>query len=181
MLGEHVMTAIQIAGKSFEPHEIIEHAKKARGWFAAIAAFSIVNSLLIMFGAEVSFVIGLGATQVVDAIMAVTRQEAGASAATALTVVGFGINLCIIGVVMLIWWASGKGSTTAYLVGMVLYALDGLIFVLVQDWIGVGFHVFFLAMLWGGYRFMREWARAESILSQTPPGPQPETFFTPTT
>ncbi len=175
------MTAIRIGRKSYRPNEIIEHAKKARGWFAAIAALSFVNSLLIMFGAEMTFVIGLGATQVVDAIVAATRQEAAASAATVLSVIGLAINLCIIGVVMVIWWAAGRGSAAAYLVGMVLYALDGLIFLLAQDWIGVGFHVFFLAMLWGGYRFMREWARAESILAQTPPGPQPETYVTPTT
>jgi hypothetical protein len=174
------MTAIEIAGKSYQPNEIIEHAKKARGWFVAIAAFSFVNSLLIMFGAEVSFVIGLGATQVVDAIVAVMREEMASSAAAVASAIGLLINLCIIGVVMVIWWASGRGSTAAYIVGMVLYGLDGLIFLLVGDWIGVGFHVFFLFMLWGGYRFMREWRNAQAFLAHESPMPPPETYVAPT-
>jgi hypothetical protein len=175
------MTAIEIAGKSYEPREIVEQAKKARGWFAAIAAFSFVNSLLIMFGVEVSFVIGLGATQVVDAIVAVTREQGGASVGAVVSVIGLLMNLCIIGMVVFIWWASGRGSTAAYIVGMVLYALDGFIFLAVGDWIGVGFHVFFLFMLWGGFRFMREWRKAEAFLGQAAPGPQPETYVTPMT
>ncbi len=175
------MTAIQVGAKSYKPDEIIEHAKKARGWFAAIAAFSFINSLLIMFGAEVSFVIGLGATQVVDAIVAVMREEIGPSAAAVVSAIGLLTNLCIIGVVMVIWWASGRGSTAAYIVGMVLYGLDGLIFLLVGDWIGVGFHVFFLFMLWSGYRFMREWRNAQAFLKHESPMPPPETYFTPTT
>jgi hypothetical protein len=57
---------------------------------------------------------------------------------------------------------------------MVLYALDGLIFLAVKDWIGVGFHVFFLFGLWGGYRFMRQRRKAEELLAQAAPDPQPE-------
>jgi hypothetical protein len=158
------MTEIQIAGKSYQP-----------------AAFSLINSLLIMFGAEVSFVIGLGATQVVDAVVAVMREEVAASSAAVLSAVGLAINLCLIGVVMAIWWACGRGSTAAYVVGMVLYGFDGLLFVLVGDWIGVGFHVFFLFMLWGGYRFMREWRNAETFLARPAAGPPPETYVAPTT
>ncbi len=174
------MTAIRVGGKSYQPHEIIEQAKKARGWFAAIAAFSFVNSLLITFGAKVSFVIGLGVTQVVDAVVAAIREEAGASSATALSVIGLAINLCILGLVMVIWWACGKGSKMAYIIGMVLYGLDGLLFVLVADWIGVGFHAFFLFMLWGGYRFMREWRNAEAFMSRPIEVPPPETYVAPT-
>ncbi len=166
------MTAIQIGGKPYEPHQVIEQAKKGRGWFAAIAAFSLVNSLLVLFGAELSFVIGLGVTQMVDAIVAFMREQADPSVTAALAVVGLAINLCIIAVVLLIWWAAGKGIAAAYLVGMVLYALDGLIFVLVGDWIGVGFHVFFLFMLWGGYQFMRRWREAEGLLADGAPTPQ---------
>ncbi|MFQ5608913.1 MAG: hypothetical protein ACE5F8_01425 [Woeseiaceae bacterium] len=44
----------------------------------------------------------------------------------------------------------------AYILGMIVYALDGLIFVLVQDWVSVGFHAFVLFMLWGGYGVTKE-------------------------
>ena len=129
------MTAIEIAGKSYQPNEIIEQAKKARGWFAAIAAFSFINSLLIMFGAEVSFVIGLGVTQVVDAVVMAIREEVGVASASALSVVGMGINLCILGVVMVIWWFCGKGSRPAYIIGMVILIFFPELTTFLPDWL----------------------------------------------
>ena len=44
-----------------------------------------------------------------------------------------------------------QGHGWAFLVGMTLFALDGAIFVLIQDWIGVGFHAFALLMIVRGY------------------------------
>jgi hypothetical protein len=57
-----------------------------------------------------------------------------------------------------------RGSATAFVVGMVLYALDALVFVLVGDWIAVGFHAFVLFMLWGGYAVLRA-VRAQAPLA----------------
>jgi hypothetical protein len=39
---------------------------------------------------------------------------------------------------------------------MVLFALDGGIFLLTQDWIGVGFHIFVLYCLFRGFKACRE-------------------------
>jgi hypothetical protein len=164
------MTTMDIGGKPHEAQAVVEHAKKARQWFAFIAGLSLVNSVLALVGTEWGFAIGLGVTQIVDVFVAVAREEAGAAGATAFTVVGFVVNLFIIGLVMLVWWLAGRGSTTAYLVGMICYALDALLFVWVRDWIGVGLHAFFLYGMWGGYQFMREWPRARQLLSQTATG-----------
>ena len=46
-------------------------------------------------------------------------------------------------------------SVAAFVAGMVLYALDALLFVIVGDWIAVGFHAFVLFMLWGGLSMLR--------------------------
>ena len=35
--------------------------------------------------------------------------------------------------------------------GMTLFAFDGAIFALIQDWVGVGFHAFALLMIVRGY------------------------------
>jgi len=64
---EDSMANIEVHKKSFEPKEVISEANKACGWFAAIAIFSLINSLLIFFKSSVSFVIGLGITMIVDA------------------------------------------------------------------------------------------------------------------
>ncbi|MFB3883326.1 MAG: hypothetical protein ACE149_18825 [Armatimonadota bacterium] len=164
------MEQIAVGRSSYPPDEVVKRAQKASGWFAAIAIFSCINSLLVLFKAKVSFVIGLGATQVVDALIMAIRDNSAGAAQAVLTLVALAINLAIIGVIVLIWWLSKRGSAAAYLTGMVLYLLDTLIFLLVGDWVGVGFHVFFLAMLWGGYGFVRAWARAQRLLaaSQAP-------------
>jgi hypothetical protein len=90
------------------------------------------------------------------------------------TLIAVAVNLVIIGLVMLIWWLSKRGNAIAYVIGMVLYLLDTAIFLLVQDWVGVGFHVFFLAMLWGGYGFVRAWNVAQQALAEAESPQQPQ-------
>jgi len=167
------MANIEVHKKSYEPKEIISQANKACGWFAAIAAFSLVNSLLIFFKSETTFVIGLGITMIVDGIIAVAREEAATAMANFLTVIGFLINLILIGVFALIWFLSKRGSKIAYITGMILYLLDGLLFVLFKDWFGVAFHAFFLYMLIGGYGYIKAKANAESLLAADAISPPP--------
>jgi len=46
--------------------------------------------------------------------------------------------------------------TWAFLLGMTLYTFDGLIYLLVQDWFSLGFHVFALFCLFAGFNAARE-------------------------
>jgi hypothetical protein len=168
------MSTIAVGGRPYEPQVVIERARKACGWFALIAAFSAVNSVLILAGAQISFVIGLGATQLVDAVLAVARQQAQPPVATVITAIGLVVNLGILGVIVAIWQLAKRGSIIAYIVGMVLYLLDTVIFLLVGDWFGAAFHVFFLAMLWGGYGFVRQRSSAEQALAQPEVSAEPQ-------
>jgi hypothetical protein len=151
---------------------LAQEAGKARSWFAFIAALSVVNTVLTLANVEWGFVIGLGVTQIVDAIIWGVRTEADPATATIITIVGLLVNLFIIGLVMVVWWLSGRGSTRAYLVGMICYALDGLIFVVVGDWFGVAFHVFFLIGMWKGYGMLRAFAAERARQAQVVPGAQ---------
>ena len=45
---------------------------------------------------------------------------------------------------------------------MVLYAIDGLIFLLVQDWLSIGFHLFALWGLYGGMKTINKLNELES-------------------
>lgn len=165
------MLDIVVHKKSYDPKEVIRRAQKACGWFAAIAVFSLINSLLIFFKSRISFLIGLGITMVIDGLIAVLHQHTiGSAFATAVaTVIGFVINLGLIGVFVLIWFLSRRGSRSAYIIGMVLYLLDALLFWLFGDWFGLVFHAFFLYALAGGYAFIKARAQAEILLSATPP------------
>jgi hypothetical protein len=149
---------------------LAQEAGKARSWFAFIAALSVVNTVLTLANVEWGFVIGLGITQIVDAFILIAREEMGRAGAIGFTIVALFVNLFIIGLVMLVWWLSGRGSTRAYLVGMICYALDGLIFMLVGDWFGVAFHVFFLIGMWKGYGALRALAGERAREAQIIPG-----------
>jgi len=66
------------------------------------------------------------------------------------------LDLLAAGVCALFGVFANKGQMWAFVVGMILFALDGLIFLLVQDWIGVAFHVFILYCLFRGAQACRQ-------------------------
>lgn len=147
-------TVTVAADQSSIPQAAIQlYAQHQRGaqWFYWIAALSILNTLITLSGSSWSFIVGLGSTQVVDAFAGLLKEEAVLSG-TVVTLIALAIDAGLIGLFALWGWLAKKGHTWAYIVGMVLFALDGLIFVFVGDWLSVGFHVF---ALWGLFRGLR--------------------------
>lgn len=130
------------AAQAMELAELVGRFQSGSGWFYWIAGLSVVNSAITQFEGQWAFIIGLGITQVIDEIM---RQAGGAA-----PVIGFVISLVVAGVFALFGVLARKRQTWAFYVGMVLYALDGLLFLLVQDWLSIGFHVFALYCIYGG-------------------------------
>lgn len=116
--------------------------KNGAGWFLAIAGLSIVNSVLTMSGTRFSFIFGLGITQIVDAI----ARQSGATGST----LGLIVNLFIAGVFVLFWSFARKGERWAFLVGMALYATDGLILLPFKDYLSAAFHAYALFRIYGG-------------------------------
>jgi len=114
-------------------------------WFYWVAALSLINCVVALTGAQWRFILGLGVTQVVQEL------SPGAAAVTA----GL-VSLAVIGLFAFIGYQAVKGRGWAFITGMALYALDGAIFLLVQDWVGVGFHAFALVMIGRGYAASRQ-------------------------
>ena len=72
-----------------------------------------------------------------------------------------GTKAGLVGVALIVVFAvmgqrAVQGHRWAFLLGMVLFALDGALFVLIQDWVGVGFHAFALLMIGRGYAAARQ-------------------------
>jgi len=107
-------------------------------WFWWIAGLSVVNSVLIHSGSDTSFVIGLGFTLVVDAMLKGYLLVAVAIDAVALAII------CGLG------FYARKGYLWAFVTGIVLYALDALIYLAFQDWMSVAFHGLALFYLFRG-------------------------------
>jgi hypothetical protein len=116
--------------------------KNGAGWFLAVAGLSIVNSILTMSGTHFSFIFGLGITQIVDAI----GRQSGATGST----LGLVVNVFIAGVFVLFWNFARKGEKWAFLVGMALYAIDGLILLPFKDYLSAAFHAYALFRIYGG-------------------------------
>jgi hypothetical protein len=116
--------------------------KNGAGWFLAVAGLSIVNSILTMSGTHFSFIFGLGITQIVDAM----GRQSGATGST----LGLIVNVFIAGVFVLFWNFARKGKKWAFLVGMALYAIDGLILLPFKDYLSAAFHAYALFRIYGG-------------------------------
>ena len=132
--------------------------RNGANWFFWIAGLSLVNSVLAVTGASMRFIFGLGITQVSDALGGVAEGEGSGLAKG----VAFGISLVLAGFVALFGLAALKRIHPLYILGMVLYVLDGLLLLVFQDWLGAGFHAFVLWGLWRGLAASRQLRRIET-------------------
>ena len=125
----------------------VEQALKgSSSWFVIIAALSLVNSVLFMTGAKLHFIFGLGFTQIVDAV--------AHSAGSAGVVLDLIINGVIAAVFVLFWNFARKREEWAWLAGMGLYVLDGLILLLFKDFLSVAFHGWALYRMSSGLKML---------------------------
>ena len=118
-------------------------ARTGAKWFYWIAGLSMINSIVVITGGNFHFVIGLGITSVVDAL----AKRAG-SAGSVLDII---INGFVAGAFVLFGTFAVKAQKWAFVVGMALYALDGLLLLGVKDVLSVAFHAYALFAIYRGY------------------------------
>jgi hypothetical protein len=118
--------------------------KAGASWFLWIAGLSIVNSLVGMSGGGLHFIVGLGITQVVDAM----ARGVGSSG----VVLDLIINGFVAGVFLLFWNFAKKGQSWAFMVGMGIYALDALLLLSFKDIFSVAFHAYALFRIYHGLK-----------------------------
>jgi hypothetical protein len=133
--------------------------RRGASWFYWIAGLSLINSLVVIFGGNFHFVVGLGVTSVVD----VLAKQAG-NAGIVLDIV---INGFVAGVFFLFGSIAGKAQKWAFVVGMALYTLDGLLLFLVKDFFSVAFHAYALFAI---YRGLAAVSQLQSIEIVSTPG-----------
>jgi hypothetical protein len=123
--------------------------KGGGSWFYWIAGLSLINSVIALSGSGARFILGLGITQIFDEL----AQGIGSGGGMAVAVV---LDLLVAAMFVFFGVFAIKRRTWSFIVGMALYALDGLIFLIAQDWLGVGFHAFALFCLFRGFKACRE-------------------------
>ncbi len=132
--------------------------RSGAGWLLAVAIFSVVNSALGFFDAKLHFIVGLGLTQIVDGV--------GKVGGTAGSAAGLVITLFVAGVFASFWKFARDAQKWAFLAGMILYALDGLIFLGFGLWLDLAFHAFAIFNMYKGLSALNELNK----LNQQPAG-----------
>jgi hypothetical protein len=122
--------------------------KAGANYFYWIAALSVVNSLITIFGGGVRFVIGLGATLFIDLVAKQISDNQGGSP----IILGMGFLFSLIFDLIFVACAyfAGKGKRWAFITGLVFYALDAVLMLFFQEWIGFAFHLYFMWGAWQG-------------------------------
>ncbi len=108
---------------------------RSANWFYWIAGLSLLN----VFAASTNFEFVLGS----GFVQAAAAFGTGAQIA---------IDAAVIGSFALLGLLASRRHTWAFIVGMILYALDGAIYLVVQDYFPVIVHAFVLYVLYVGVR-----------------------------
>ena len=123
--------------------------RSSAGWLFLIAALSMVNSVVDLTGGTWHFFIGLGLMDAANAFGELVIK--GTSGAVMALIFDAGLAAGIVVVAML----ARRGASWAFMLGMVVYGLDALLFVWARDWLSVVFHGLALFYLFRGYRASR--------------------------
>lgn len=154
---------VQVGGKVVAAEEAARIVRSSASWFWCVAGLSLANSIATMTDAGYGMVLGLGITQLVDALFfygvdgVFAPPSAGGRAFHAVAV------LALAGLFVGFGALARRYVPWAFGAGMAVYAADALLFVLAGDWVGVGFHAFVLFMLWGGFSMLRA-MRAQGVV-----------------
>lgn len=150
--------------------QLTQRLRSGANWFYWIAALSMITSVLAVSGAKWRFFLSLGITQFIDGLALGLSEAVG----TAGLVIGVVLNIFITAVFAILGIFASKKHQWAFILGMVLFALDALILLLDVDVFGILFHGLALFYIFRGFQAARELAILErEDAMQPPPPPQP--------
>jgi hypothetical protein len=131
-----------------------EEVKSSASWFYWIAGLSLVNTLSIFGGLGFQFIFCLGITRIFHNKVAF-HLGSGARPVAIL------FDLFAAGMFVVFGVFANKGYAWAFLVGLLAFALDGILLLVFQSWTGmftwlnVAFHAFVVYVLVQGFRTCR--------------------------
>jgi hypothetical protein len=114
-------------------------------WFFWIATLTFISSLVALVSKQsFGFIIGLGITQIIDSL------EFSSSFIT------LGIDTLLASLFLFLGLKARKAQRWPFILGIVLYGLDTLIFLWVKDYVGLIFHAFVILGLLGGLQALNQ-------------------------
>ena len=132
--------------------------------FYWIAALSVINSIVSVFGGGMYFVVGLAMSLLVDGFF-LGMAEAFPSSKLIVQLIGLAISVVLSAFFAMFGYFAVKGKRWAFITGIIFYALDTLLMLVFQEWLGLLFHAFFL---WGLVNGLRALNQLQKLLPQKP-------------
>ncbi|HEV7903830.1 MAG TPA: hypothetical protein VGO96_08320 [Pyrinomonadaceae bacterium] len=147
--------------------EYRRQAHSGANWFFWIAGFSVVNSIILLANGQWNFLIGLGLTQLIDGVATVAAERMG-GAATGIALI---LDAMVAGFFIVMGLLARRGFGWAFVLGMVVYVLDGLLFLYVQQWLNIAFHGLALYYIYRGFAANSKLRTLQAEAAFTPPPP----------
>lgn len=142
--------------------ELTQSYKSGANWFYWIAGLTLLTSVIGLTGGEWRFFLSLGTTQIIDAIAYGAASELG----EATKVIAIVLDIFITAMFVAFGVLANKRLFWAYIVGMVVFFMDGLVSLAIFDWLGAGMHVLALFFMFRGYQAGRQLVLIERTMLQ---------------
>ena len=140
---------LNVPGDSVLQAEVADLTRRSQvgaNWFFWIAGLSFINSVIVLMDGRWSFLAGLGITQFIDGMAKALSPKLGGAA----VVFALLMDLAAAAVIVLFGLMARQRHNWAFVLGMILYGLDGLLFLLVGDWLSLAFHAYALYCIYRG-------------------------------
>jgi hypothetical protein len=152
--------------KSYLSGEAEVHRKNMQSgarWFYWIAGLSLINAIAAATESNWSFLAGLGITQFISGFASAMSRDLGDS--SVVLVIALVLNVLVAAFFVFLGVFAYKGHTWAFIGGLVIYALDALIYLVVQDWFPLAFHGFVIYCLYRGLAANRKVKQLEAEMA----------------
>jgi len=124
---------------------LVRRVEKGGRWFFWIAGLSLINFALYAIGSDLGFALGMAIDWFFDGVL-----QGLAPSVTWLA------HVVTIALFVFLGMRATAGATWAFVVGGILYAIDGLVFLLLADWIAIAIHAFALFGIVSALRALRK-------------------------
>lgn len=141
----HLQPDLAQAARQVAQQEVLQQKVNAgASWFYWVAGLSIINLLAAFMGAQWTFIFALNSAQVLAAL------------AQQMPLV-YLVCVALIGLIAACGYFARGPSRIAFMAGMALYALDGLLLIYGKSWLNLIFHGYALYCIWKGLQAARQY------------------------
>ena len=149
-------TGATVSGQDLLRHQLLQRRGSGGAWFYWVGGASILNTVLNAAGIQWGLAVGLGVTYLIDGMADYISDTVRTPIYAVI------IDIAIAAGFLLIGRAARRGNFGWYAVGTFLYFLDGLLFLIAADLLGIAVHAIAIYGLISGWRAARSLKKVEA-------------------